>query len=454
MTASVHIRTWGCQMNDLDTAKMRVLLEGEGFRWTDRLDDADVVLLNTCSVREKPTHKVRSFLGEIAPLKRRRPELVIGLAGCYAQQEKGRLLKKFRDLDLVMGPDAIPRVPELVREAQTRRNRVLDIRFHGRQDYPFVNDLVVSPGQVSAFVTIQKGCDNVCSFCVVPKTRGRQVSRPALAVVEECRSLAERGLREVTLLGQNVNSYGLDNGEMPFHELIEAIAQRVPGLERIRFTTSNPWDLSDGLVEAFGRVPKLAPYLHLPLQSGSDRVLELMRRNHTVERYLEIVEALRAARPEMAFSTDIICGHPGETEADHRATLALLERVRYSFIFSFCYSPRPRTESARMEDSVPDEVKKRRLAEVQLAQKEITRRYLSEQVGRVVEVLVEGSSRRDERWRAGRTPQNTMVNFPGGPRWNGRLMEVRVDAASLATLRGSALEEAPRLPVLDGAPCP
>ena len=452
--ARVHIRTWGCQMNDLDTGKMRVRLEEDGFVWTDSVDDADVILLNTCSVREKPTHKVRSFLGEIAPLKAKRPDMVVGLAGCYAQQEKGALLKRFRTLDLVMGPDAITRVSDLVREVRSARSRVLDTRFHARQDYPFANELVRRGGGSTAFVTVQKGCDHVCAFCIVPRTRGRQISRVARDVVAECQGLVDAGVREITLLGQNVNSYGVDNQEPPFHQLVATILDEVPDLLRLRFTTSNPWDLSPELIELFGQSRRLAPYFHLPLQSGSDAMLARMKRGHDFATYLDRVDALRAACPEIALSTDIIVGHPGERQADHDANISALNRIGYSFVYSFCYSPRPRTESERMSDDVPDSVKRERLAEIQECQREHTQKFMDAHIGTDVEVLVEGASRRDESWRAGRTPQNTIVNFAGGPELDGSLTKVHIVGASLNSLKGAlvgAAHKKPSLPVIEAS---
>ncbi len=427
----VWIQTFGCQMNELDSGKMLRLLESEGYEAAGDPAQADVILINTCSVREKPEQKVRSLLGRFRAFKADNTDLVIGVTGCYAQQAKGELLRSFKDVDLVMGPDAIPRLPALLMDVRTHRTRALATEQLDRQDYPFTNDLVFREGRkVCAFVTVQKGCDNLCSFCIVPFTRGREVSRPAADVLDEVRRLAGEGVREVTLLGQNVNSYGLKKtNEAPFHELL-AQAARIDGIERIRFTTSNPWDLDDGLIALFGREPKLASYFHLPVQAGADSMLDRMRRRHTRAEYLDLVDRLREARPDLALSTDIIVGFPGETEEEHEQTLSLLEAVRYDFIYSFKYSTRPDTHAVRkFDDDVPARTKKRRLAEVQDLQRGITERALQRWVGEQVEVLVEGPSKRDPAWLAGRLSQNWMVNFRGDARLTGQLVTVTVTDA-------------------------
>ena len=435
----VFIQTFGCQMNELDSGKMLRLLEGDGYAATPEAGQADVILINTCSVREKPEQKVRSLLGRYKHLKKKNADLVIGVTGCYAQQAKGDLLRRFPLVDLVMGPDAIPRLPGLVMDIRHTRARELATEQLDRQDYPFVNDVVVAQGEsVTAFVNIQKGCDNLCSFCIVPFTRGREVSRPAADVIEEVRRLADRGVKEITFLGQNVNSYGLKKStEPPFHELL-AQAASVEGIARIRFTTSNPWDLDEGLIALYRDEPKLTSYFHLPVQAGADSMLQRMRRRHTREHYLDLVDRLRAARPDIALSTDIIVGYPGETEEEHAGTLSLLEAVRYDFIYSFKYSPRPDTHAVRkFEDDVPVAVKKRRLREVQDLQRRITDERLAAWVGQTVQVLVEGPSKRDPDWLSGRIGQNWMVSFPGAPRLTGQLVDVHVEEAVSNSLIGN-----------------
>lgn len=433
----VFIETFGCQMNDHDSAQMLKLLGAAGFHAAPAAEEADVVLVNTCSVREKPAHKVRSLLGRYRLLKKERPGLVLGVAGCFAQQEKGRLLEAYPFVDLVFGPDAVAKVAELVERA--RSERVLDTRFLDRQEQPFVNELALGePGQVTAFVTIMKGCDNVCSFCIVPHTRGREVSRAREDVLDEVARLAAAGVREVTLIGQNVNSYGADAEGRAFSDLVRGVA-RVPGIARIRFTTSNPWDLSPHLVRCFAEVPELMPYLHLPVQSGSDRVLRAMRRKHSRAEYEALVDSLRGARPGLALSTDVIVGYPGETDEDFRSTLSLVEKVGYAFIYSFKYSPRPHTSAVRQPDSVPEEVKSARLAELNALQAPATQRAMEATAGRVHEVLVEGRSRNDPAWMSGRLPDFKIVNFPAPLRVRGQVLPVRVTEAFPHSLKGEVV---------------
>ena len=453
----VYIRTFGCQMNELDSGKMLRLLEKDGYVAIDEPENADVILINTCSVREKPGQKLRSMMGRMRGLKEERKDLVLGVAGCYAQQESGALLRRFPWLDLVMGPDAIPRLPGLLLDVQLSRQRVLATEQLDRQNYPFTNDLVVRGERgVTAFVTIQKGCDSFCAFCIVPFTRGREASRPAADIVAEVRALADRGVAEVTLLGQNVNSYGLKrSGEPLFHELIAKIA-KVDGIERIRFTTSNPWDLHEGLVDLFRDEPKLCSYFHLPVQSGADSMLARMRRRHSRDDYLELVRSLREARPDIALSTDIIVGFSGETEAEHEATLSLLDEVRYDFIYSFTYSPRPHTPASKsLADDVPAGLKKRRLHAVQQFQAEITRERMTAFEGQRLAVLVEGPSRRDASWLSGRISQNWIVNFPAPAHMVGTVVEVGIERALSNSLLGNAVMVAgstgsaqPSLPII------
>jgi len=438
LNPKVYIRTYGCQMNDQDSGAMLKLLEGEGYVGTADPEDADVILINTCSVREKPEQKVRSLLGRFRPFTEGR-DVVLGVTGCYAQQEAGGLLKRFPWVDLVMGPDAITRLPALLLDVQLKKQRVLATEQLDRNDYPFTNELVFRDARkVTAFVNIQKGCDNLCSFCIVPFTRGREVSRPATEIVAEIEKLAEHGVREVTLLGQNVNSYGLKrSGEVPFHELIARVGD-IEGIRRIRFTTSNPWDLDPGLIEQFRTNPKLVSYFHLPVQAGADSMLERMRRKHTRAEYLDLVAALREARPDIALSTDIIVGFPGETDEEHAATLSLLEEVRYDFIYSFRYDPRPHTGAVRkFEDDVPRELKSARLQEIQSLQQGITAEIMRTYEGRLVPVLVEGPSKRDAAWLTGRVSQHWIVNFAGPSRLVGEVVDVTIAEALSNSLAGT-----------------
>jgi len=426
-------------MNEQDSGTMLRLLEGEGYAATDQPEEADVILINTCSVREKPEQKVRSLLGRFRPIKEERKSVVVGVTGCFAQQEAGGLLKSFPWLDLVMGPDAITRLPSLLDDVQVGRKRMLATEQLDRQDYPFANETISRDGrQVTAFVNIQKGCDNLCSFCIVPYTRGREVSRAADDVLGEVQRLTSAGVKEVTLLGQNVNSYGVKrSGEPAFHELVARIASETD-IQRIRFTTSNPWDLDPGLVALFASEPKLTSYFHLPVQAGSDSMLKRMRRRHSRAEYLDLVAALREARPDIALSTDIIVGFPEETEEEHAATLSLLEEVRYDSIYSFNYNERPHTPASRkLPDAIPKEVKSRRLQEIQGLQKQITGEVMKGWEGQTAPVLVEGPSKRDPDWLSGRISQNWIVNFEGGERLIGEVVDVTVERALSNSMQGA-----------------
>ncbi len=437
----VYIRTFGCQMNVYDTGKMRALLGERGYEPTDDMAQADLIIVNTCSVREKPEHKVHSFLGDAFRVKRSRGALV-AVTGCVAQQEGTHLLDRYPQLDLVMGPDAVPRIAELVDEA--RRRPLAETRFLDGDRYVFAD--AIDPDAehgVGGFVTIQKGCDNKCTFCIVPATRGPELSRPSAEVVAEVRALVERGVKEVTLLGQNVNSYGLKTpGERTFAQLLRAVAE-VPGLVRLRYTTSHPRDMGPDVVAAHRDLPVLARHLHLPVQSGSDAVLRRMKRFYTRDDYLRLVDALREAVPDIALTTDFIVGFPGETDADFEATMDLLDRVGFHGSFSFKFSARPGTPALKLLDrgeAVPPEVAQARLERLQARQRELSLAAHQAMVGREVEVLVEGPSRHDEGVVAGRTSDFKMVNFPGSLDLVGRLVRVRVTRAFTNSARGERVE--------------
>ena len=434
----VYIKTFGCQMNEYDSGKMRAQLAPAGFVPTDEIDDADLVIVNTCSIREKPEQKLHSFLGRILPQKRVRP-LTVAVAGCVAQMDGARIFKKYPTLDLVFGPDAVSRVREMVDAART--HRVLDTELFAADAYPFVSDLdPACVGQVGAFVTIQKGCDNRCTFCIVPTTRGDEISRPADAILDEVRGLVGNGVREITLIGQNVNSYGLKvPGAPTFAALLRAV-HAIPGVQVIRYTTSHPRDMGDDVVACYRDLPKLASHLHLPVQSGSDRVLRRMKRFYTRARYLEAVAALRSARPDLVLTTDVIVGFPGETDADFDETLSLLEEVRFQGSFSFKYSPRPGTPALRLlDEAVPDGVAQSRLEIFQARQREIQIEEHARLVGQTLRVLVEGPSAHDEGVICGRTSTFKMVNFPGDPGSAGTWQDVHVLRAFANTLRGERL---------------
>jgi tRNA-2-methylthio-N6-dimethylallyladenosine synthase len=428
------IHTFGCQMNVTDSLRMGEVLGRLSYAPTSVFEDADLIILNTCAIREKAEEKMISALGRYRAVKMMRRAL-IGVGGCVAQQEKARLLKRAPYVDFVFGPDAIAKLPEILSRVERGRERVVETAWVESQEYLFPRaEPETSRGKVTEFVTVMKGCDNVCSFCVVPHTRGREVSRPVSEVLAEVADLSGVGVREVTLIGQNVNSY---RGGISFAKLLLRVAQ-VPGIERVRFTTSHPHDLSDELIEAFRAEPKVAPHFHLPVQSGSDRILAKMRRDYTVEEYLARLRGLRRARPGIAVTTDIIVGFPGETEEDFQKTLALTELVRFESQFSFIFSPRPKTAAGMHEEAwgaVPHAVKIDRLERLQKLQRRISAEIMAEQLGREVEVLVEGASRSDPSKRFGRTAENRTVNFEGNcPA--GALVRVGIDRSSPNALGG------------------
>ena len=428
------IHTFGCQMNVNDTLRMSEALAKSGYSATPDYERADLIVLNTCAIREKAEDKMHSALGRYRQVKLQRGA-VIGVGGCVAQQEKAKLLERSPWVDFVFGPDAIGNLPQILDRVAQDRVRVVDTAWVDSEEYVFPRaDPETSRGKVTEFVTIMKGCDNVCAFCVVPHTRGREVSRPFVEVLSEVADLTRVGVREVTLIGQNVNSY---LGGISFAQVLLRTAE-VPGIERVRFTTSHPHDLSDELIEAFRVQPKIAPHFHLPVQSGSDPVLKRMRRDYTVAEYLDRLQKLRAARPDIAVTTDIIVGFPGETEEDFERTLQLTEQVRYDGQFSFVYSARPKTAALLKESEwgvVPHEVKVERLERLQALQKRISAELNAQNVGRAVEVLVEGRSKTDETRRFGRTPQNRTVNFDGDAPV-GAIVEVQIERSSASSLGG------------------
>jgi tRNA-2-methylthio-N6-dimethylallyladenosine synthase len=431
------IHTFGCQMNVNDSLRMSEVLAKMSYEPTPVPENADLIILNTCAIREKAEDKMLSALGRYKPVKASRGAL-IGVGGCVAQQEKDRLLKKVPYLDFVFGPDNIAKLPDIIGRVADDRARVVETAFVHSEEYVFPRaDPETSRGKVTEFVTVMKGCDNVCSFCVVPHTRGREVSRAFPEVLLEVADLAKVGVREVTLIGQNVNSYA---GGISFAQLLLRTAE-VPGIERVRFTTSHPHDLSDELIDAFRTQPKIAPHFHLPVQCGSDRILKMMRRDYTVVQYLERLEKLRAARPGIAVTTDIIVGFPGETEEEFEMTMKLTEQVRYDNQFSFVFSPRPKTGAALREEEwgpVPHEVKIARLERLQKLQRRISTETTAALVGTEVEVLVEGHSRYDATKRFGRTPENRTVNFDGDAP-TGALVKVKVERSTPNALAGQQL---------------
>ena len=436
--SKLHLITYGCQMNEYDSERVAGLLRQERYELTDRPEDADLILLNTCSIREKAEDKVFSQLGALRHLKRERPDLVIGVMGCMAQLQKGRIQERAPYVDLVFGSPAIARVAELVGRVKQGRGPVLET---GESALVKITARPEGGQRLKAFVTVMEGCEKHCTFCVVPTTRGRERSHPPEVIVEEIRGLAAAGCREVTLLGQTVNAYGRDlspplSPPLDLAALLERVNE-VDGIERIRFTTSNPYNLTPRLIRAIRNVPKVCEYLHLPLQSGSDRVLERMNRGYTRARYLELIAELKETVPDLALSTDLIVGFPGETEEDFEQTAAVVEEVGYDNVFAFRYSRRPGTPAAEMPDQVPDEVKadrNRRILDVAVRVGAERSRRLE---GRTLPVLVDGVSRKNAGEAAGRTRCNRVVNFdPGGRDLLGRVVPVRIVRALPHSLRG------------------
>ncbi|MFP4030868.1 MAG: tRNA (N6-isopentenyl adenosine(37)-C2)-methylthiotransferase MiaB [Desulfococcaceae bacterium] len=443
----LYIQTMGCQMNVYDSGRIAALMSPLGFHAAEAAEEADLIVVNTCAIREKAEQKAFSLLGRLAEIKRRRPEVVIAAGGCVAQRAGKEILRRAPCVDIVFGTHAVARLPQMVRDVEDRRCRVVDVEMGDRYEECELPGGFGADGGVSRFVTIMQGCDNFCTYCVVPFARGREASRRPERILAEVRTLVENGVREVTLLGQNVNSYGRKEGLPGFPELLARVAA-VPGLERVRFTTSHPKDLSPALADAFGALEGLCPHLHLPVQSGSDRVLKRMNRRYTRDDYLEKVRWLRAARPDINLTTDIIVGFPGETEADFQATLELVREVDFGGLFAFVYSDRPGAPAARFGDKVPESEGRARLQTLLSLQEAATRRKNEALVGTRVNVLVEGRGRPapggdGERPWTGRTPGNAIVHMPfllEGP-WAdrdlmGETVPVQVETALAHSLQG------------------
>ena len=448
MQKRVYIETYGCQMNEHDTERMLRLLEGSRYRETKNAGEADFILINTCSVREKPEHKVYSALGRYKWLKEKR-RAVIGVAGCVAQQEGSRLLDRIHYLDLVIGTHAIPMLPQLLKKIEASEERVCETAYD--QDGEYLKAVLPQkpPDKVKSYVTIMQGCDHFCSFCIVPYVRGREKSRPSREIVEEVKQLAEMGLKEACLLGQNVNGYGRGlEEEISFPELLERIND-IEGIERIRFTTSHPKDLSEELIQAFSKLPKLCEHIHLPFQSGSNKILKAMHRGYTKESYIEKIDRLKKVCPSIAVTADVIVGFPGEEENDFEETLNLLQQVRFDDLFSFKYSPRKGTRAAQFEDKVGEKVKQERLSVLQGMQKGITLQKNQECEDRVKEVLVEGRSKQSAQDVTGRTRSNKIANFEGDMSLVGDLVPVRITKVYAHSLRGELVPSQCRLQNVD-----
>jgi tRNA-2-methylthio-N6-dimethylallyladenosine synthase len=438
MTGRYWIETWGCQMNVHDSEKLAGALRGLGYRRAESMECADLILFNTCAVRAKAAEKPFTLLGRLRQLKETRPETILGLCGCVAQTEGDRAFQRAHHLDLVFGPRAVGRLPELLHRVRAER-RVRDTTHHEDSVcFPW-KDIHREPGCGKAYVTIIEGCNRACSYCVVPFARGAEVSRPLQDVLEETRSLVAGGVREVEYLGQNVSAYR-DPGGHTLVDLLRA-ADRIPGLLRLRFTTSHPMHLGEGTMEAMATLPRVCDHLHLPFQSGSDRVLQRMRRGYTIGQYRKKVHRLRSLVPGLSLSADVIVGFPGETSDDFRQTLDLVREVEFDQLYSFAYSPRPHTAAGEWPDDVPRDLKHQRLIELQEVQAGIQRRRNERWIGRDVEILVEGRSRRHPDEWAGRTTWNRVVNLRAPGARAGAPLQVRIIDAGAHHLKGMVQPE-------------
>ena len=439
MTKKVFIKTFGCQMNEYDSDKMLdVLHAADGYETTQNVDEADLILFNTCSVREKAQEKVFSDLGRIKHLKAKGVQ--IGVGGCVASQEGAEIIKRAPYVDVVFGPQTLHRLPELLNQRTLQNRPQVDISFPEIEKFDHLPPARVEGS--SAFVSIMEGCSKYCSYCVVPYTRGEEVSRPFEDVLVEVAGLADQGVKEVTLLGQNVNAYlgkmGDTQDTADFALLLEYVSE-IPGIERIRYTTSHPNEFTPRLIAAYAELPKLVSHLHLPVQHGSDRILMAMKRGYTVLEYKSTVRKLRAIRPDLAMSSDFIVGFPGETEEDFGKMMKLIDDIHFDNSFSFIFSPRPGTPAANLHDDTPHEVKLRRLHQVQAAINANIKSISESRLGTVQRLLVEGASKRDASELMGRTECNRVVNFAGQPRLIGQMVDARITEARAYTLRGEVL---------------
>lgn len=434
----VFIRTFGCQMNEYDSDKMvDILGEGQGVQITSNPEEADIILFNTCSVREKAQEKVFSDLGRVQHLKKANPNLIIGVGGCVASQEGEAIVRRAGYVDVVFGPQTLHRLPELIAKRKASGRPQVDISFPEIEKFD-----AMPPARIegpSAFVSIMEGCSKYCSFCVVPYTRGAEVSRPFDDVLLEIADLADQGVKEVTLLGQNVNAYRgpmSDTQEIADFAMLLEYVHEIPGIERIRYTTSHPKEMTTRLIEAHGKLPKLVPFLHLPVQAGSDSVLAAMKRGYTTLEFKSIVRRLRAARPGLTLSSDFIVGFPGETETDFEKTLQLIRDIGFDTSFSFVYSKRPGTPAADLEDDTPQAIKLERLQRLQALINEQAAAISQGMIGSIQRILVEKTSRKDVNELSGRTENNRIVNFAGQHRLIGQMIDVRITAAYTNSLRG------------------
>ena len=443
MTQKLFIQTNGCQMNEYDSDKMRdVLHASHGFELIDDPKQADVLLLNTCSIREKAQEKVFSALGKWRKIKALRPDVIIGVGGCVASQEGSAIQKRAPYVDIVFGPQTLHRLPQLLDEVRGKQQPVVDISFPEIEKF----DNLPAPRAEGpkAFVSVMEGCSKYCTFCVVPYTRGEEISRPLKDVIAEITALAKQGVREINLLGQNVNAYRgeMAEGDISDFALLLHYVAAVNGIARIRFTTSHPVDFTDNLIEAFAEIPQLVDHLHLPVQSGSDHILKMMKRGHTRADYIETIRKLRIVRPNISLSSDFIIGFPGETDQEFEETMAFIDEIGFDLSFSFIYSQRPGTPAADLPDDVSNEVKKRRLERFQNRINEMAMAISQNMIGTVQSVLVEGQSKKNPLQMQGRTENNRVVNFIGHPRLAGHFVDMLIAEALPNSLRGRMVETA------------
>lgn len=434
-----YIQTFGCQMNVHDSEQMATLLSGIGYKPTDNVKLADLIILNTCSIREKAAQKVYSQLGRLLKQKEQNPKLIIGVGGCLAQHLGKKFYQKAGHLDFVFGTHNIHLLPRIIVSVEKERKKITEIDFHKSLNSIC---LFVKPqkGTISSFVTIMQGCNNFCAYCVVPYLRGPEMSRPSVQILEEIRRLADLGVKEITLLGQNVNSYGRTlNEESNFTSLIKKIA-KISGLERIRFTTSHPRDLSEELISCFSEEKKLCRHIHLPVQSGSNRILELMNRGYTIEEYIKKIENLRKLTPDISITSDVIVGFPGETKKDYQETIDMMEKIRFDSLFSFKYSEREGTAAQKLKGKVEEGEKLRRLEQLQKLQDQHTQEKNNALEGSTQELLVEGKSKNSESDLMGRTSSWKIVNFKGTEDLIGKLVDVKISKAYLHSLRGKLVD--------------
>jgi tRNA-2-methylthio-N6-dimethylallyladenosine synthase len=436
----LFIKTFGCQMNEYDSDKMADVLNAfEGYEKTARPEDADVILLNTCSVREKAEEKVFSDLGRLRELKTANPDLLIGVGGCVASQEGDVIVKRAPYVDLVFGPQTLHRLPQMIQAKRASGASQIDISFPENEKFDDMPPARVEGA--TAFVSIMEGCSKYCSFCVVPYTRGEENSRPFAQVMNDIRDLVAKGVKEVTLLGQNVNAYigEMEDGESADFALLLSAIHAIPEIARIRYTTSHPLEFTQRLIDAYGKLPKLVSQLHLPVQAGSDRVLAAMKRNYTVMEYKSIIRRLRAVRPDISISSDFIIGFPGETDEDFETTMKLVEDIQFDGSYSFIYSRRPGTPAASLRDDTPYDVKLRRLQRLQRVLEDQATAISNVMIGSRQRVLVEGVSKKDANELMGRTDNNRVVNFPGSKRLIGTFIDVKITQAMHFTLRGEVV---------------